>query len=81
MMNHVSAGDTFIVTPVVRLVQAHPVLQLIVKLLIGAIAITAVYQSQLYALWLQYAVATVAAVLVAAYGFSRSSLSSSGQWQ
>lgn len=58
--------------------QAHPVLQLAVKLLLGALAITAVYQSQLYALWPQFVVAGSGAVLVAAYGFSRSSLSSSG---
>ena len=58
--------------------QAHPALQLAVKVLIGAVAITVVYQSQLYALWLQYLVAGMASVLVAAYGFSRSSLSSSG---
>ena len=65
--------------------QAHPALQLAVKILLGALAITAVYQSQLYALWLQFVVAGVGAVLVAAYGFSRSSLSSSGNcfavWQ
>jgi len=60
-------------------VQAHPALQLAVKVLFGAIAITGVYQSQLYAFWLQYLGATIAAVLVGAYGFSRSSLSSSGQ--
>lgn len=58
--------------------QAHPALQIAVKMVIGAIAITGVYQSQLHALWLQYIVAAVAAVLVAAYGFSRSSLSPSG---
>ena len=61
------------------LVQAHPALQIAVKVLFGAIAITGVYQSQLYAFWLQYLGATIAAVLVGAYGFSRSSLSSSGQ--
>lgn len=65
--------------------QAHPALQLAVKVLLGALAITAVYQSQLYALWLQFVVAGMGAVLVAAYGFSRSSLSSSGNclavWQ
>ena len=60
-------------------VQAHPVVRLAVKGLLAALAITAVYQSQLYALWLQYIVAAVAAVLVAVYGFSRSSLSSSGK--
>ncbi len=59
--------------------QAHPALQIAVKVLFGAIAITGVYQSQLYAFWLQYLGATIAAVLVGAYGFSRSSLSSSGQ--
>lgn len=58
--------------------QAHPALQLAVKALLGALAITGVYQSQLYAFWLQYLGATIAAVLVGAYGFSRSSLSSSG---
>ena len=62
------------------LVQAHPALQIAVKVLFGAIAITGVYQSQLYAFWLQYLGATIAAVLVGAYGFSRSSLSSSGQF-
>ena len=35
--------------------QGHPALQLAVKILLGALAITAVYQSQLYALWLQFA--------------------------
>lgn len=58
--------------------QAHPALRLAAKVLLGALAVTAVYQSQLYALWLQWIVAGVAAVLVAACGFSRSSLSSSG---
>lgn len=60
-------------------VQAHPALRLAAKVLLGALAVTAVYQSQLYALWLQWIVAGVAAVLVAACGFSRSSLSSSGK--
>ena len=57
----------------------HPALQLAGKVILGGLAFTAVYQSQLYALWFQYLVAAVAAVLAAAYGFSRSSLSSSGQ--
>ena len=60
-------------------VQVHPYVQLAAKVLVGALAITCAYQSQLYSLWLQFLAAAVAAVLVAAYGFSRSSLSSSGQ--
>ena len=61
--------------------QVHPALQLALKILLGALAVTVLYQSQLYALWLQCVVAGLGAVLVAAYGFSRSSLSSSGNWQ
>lgn len=67
-----------VVTLIYDIAQAHPALKLAAKILLGALAITAVYQSQLYAFWLQYIVAGISAVVVAAYGFSRSSLSSSG---
>lgn len=61
------------------LLQTHPYIKILIKVVIGAIGVTLAFQSQLYARWLQAVGAAFAAVGVAAYGISRNNLDASGQ--
>lgn len=59
--------------------QTHPYVRILIKVILGAIAATLAFQSQLYARWLQFAGAIIAGIAVAAYGVSKNSLDPSGQ--
>ena len=54
-------------------------MRILIKVILGAIAATLAFQSQLYARWLQIAGAIVAGIAVAAYGAAKNSLDPSGQ--
>ena len=58
--------------------QTHPYVRLLIKIMLGAIAVTLAFQSQLYARWLQFVGAAVAGCAVAVYGLSKDSLDPSG---
>ena len=58
--------------------QTHPYVRLLIKIMLGAIAVTLAFQSQLYARWLQFVGAAVAGCAVAVYGLSKNSLDPSG---
>lgn len=59
--------------------QTHPYVRILIKVILGAIAVTLAFQSQLYARWLQFVGAAIAGTAVAAYGLSKDSLDPSGQ--